>query len=56
MRRSVDFTELYRAAFAEVDPEKKLSLLREVQKVIDGSELELENVSPGETHFVQFDS
>jgi hypothetical protein len=29
-----DFPELYRAAFAERDPEKKLLLLSQVQKVI----------------------
>ena len=29
-----DFRELYRSAFAERDPEKKLLLLSQVQKVI----------------------
>jgi hypothetical protein len=33
-----DFSELYRAAFAEQDPEKKGLLLREVQKAIDDRE------------------
>jgi hypothetical protein len=33
-----DFSELYRAAFAEQDPEKKDLLLREVQKAIDDRE------------------
>ena len=33
-----DFSELYRAAFAEQDPERKGLLLREVQKAIDDRE------------------
>lgn len=33
-----DFSELYRAAFAEQDPERKGVLLREVQKEIDNRE------------------
>jgi len=30
-----DFSELYRAAFAETDIEKKLGLLHEVQRIIN---------------------
>ena len=33
-----DFSELYRAAFAEQDPERKIVLLQEVQKAIDARE------------------
>lgn len=35
-----DFSELYRAAFAETDDEKKLSLLHEVQRVINSYSME----------------
>ena len=31
---SIDFGELYRRAFAETDPKKKLVLLHDVQKAI----------------------
>lgn len=34
-RRFNDFSELYRAAFAETDIERKLGLLREVQRIIN---------------------
>jgi hypothetical protein len=50
-----DFGQLYRAAFAEADPERKFLLLRAVQKVIDERQSELENGSSDETRFVQFD-
>jgi hypothetical protein len=32
--RSMDFSELYRRAFAESDPKKKVVLLHEVQRAI----------------------
>jgi len=35
-----DFSELYRAALAETDDEKKLSLLHEVQRVINHYSME----------------
>lgn len=35
-----DFSELYRAAFAETDDQKKLSLLHEVQRVINNYTME----------------
>jgi hypothetical protein len=38
-----DFSELYRAAFAETDDQKKLSLLHEVQRVINNYGLELDD-------------
>jgi hypothetical protein len=31
---NADFRKLYRAAFAENDPEKKLALLSQVQKIV----------------------
>jgi hypothetical protein len=40
-----DFTELYRAAFAEADAEKKGMLLREVSKVIEQSAQEMREES-----------
>ena len=45
----VDFGQLYRAAFAENDPDRKFSLLRAVQKVISDDQPQLENRSVGET-------
>jgi hypothetical protein len=41
-----DFSELYRAAFAEQDPERKGVLLREVQKVIDNREQSYQVLPP----------
>jgi len=35
LTRFSDFSELYRAAFAETDVEKQLSLLHEVQRIIN---------------------
>jgi hypothetical protein len=40
-----DFAELYRAAFAEADVEKKGMLLREVSKVIEQSAQEMREES-----------
>jgi hypothetical protein len=37
------FSELYRAAFAEPDPEKQLALLSEVKKALDDWEQMLQN-------------
>ena len=33
--RSQDFSQLYRSAFAETDPERKVALLCEVKKAIE---------------------
>ncbi len=41
-----DFSELYRAAFAERDPERKVFLLQEVQKAIDAREQAYQVISP----------
>jgi hypothetical protein len=41
-----DFSELYRAAFAEQNPERKGILLREVQKAIDDREQPYEVFPP----------
>jgi hypothetical protein len=38
-----DFSELYRAAFAETDDQKKLSLLHEVERVINRYRVESED-------------
>lgn len=35
-----DFSELYRAAFAETDDQEKLSLLHEVQRIINSYTME----------------
>jgi len=35
-----DFSELYRAAFAETDDQKKLRLLHEVQRIINSYTVE----------------
>jgi hypothetical protein len=42
MRQVSDFGELYRAAFAETDPNRKVALLCEVRRVIDQWERVLE--------------
>jgi len=38
-----DFSELYRAALAETDDQKKLSLLHEVQRVINSYSAECDD-------------
>lgn len=36
-----DFTELYRAAYAETDERKKAHLLREVERIIKNAQVEV---------------
>lgn len=40
-----DFAELYRAAYAEGDEQKKAHLLREVERIVKSSQNELPNES-----------
>lgn len=44
-----DFSELYRAAFAETDDQKKLRLLHEVQRIINSYQLEAKDEARLET-------
>jgi hypothetical protein len=46
--QSADFGKLYRAAFAERDPDKKLSLLREVQQALHSWHQSVDSVAAPE--------
>jgi len=46
-----NFGELYRAAFAETDEQKKSSLLQEVQRIISRNPLESQEESDFEARF-----